>query len=36
MLLSVPLTMVAKITLENSNDFRWVAILLAANSGKSH
>lgn len=35
MLLSVPLTMVAKITLENSNDFRWVAILLAANPGKS-
>ncbi|MFQ5960964.1 MAG: AI-2E family transporter [Candidatus Methylomirabilales bacterium] len=35
MLLSVPLTMVVKITLENSNDFRWVAILLAANPGKS-
>ncbi len=29
MLLSVPLTMVVKILLENSEEFRWVAVLLA-------
>jgi predicted PurR-regulated permease PerM len=29
MLLSVPLTMVVKILLENSENFRWVAVLLA-------
>ncbi len=31
MLLSVPLTMVLKIILENTRDFRWVAALLGAN-----
>ncbi len=30
MLLSVPLTMIIKIMLENSQDFRWVAVLLDA------
>jgi len=30
MLLSVPLTMVVKIMLEQSNDFRWIAVLLDA------
>ncbi len=30
MLLSVPLTMIIKIMLENSKDFRWVAVLLDA------
>lgn len=33
MLLSVPLTMIAKIFLENSDDLRWVAVLL--DSGKA-
>jgi AI-2 transport protein TqsA len=28
MFLSVPLTVIVKITLENTNDFRWVAVLL--------
>jgi AI-2 transport protein TqsA len=32
MLLSVPLTMAVKITLENTRDFRWVAVLLGAGS----
>ncbi len=31
MLFSVPLTMVVKIALENSKDFRWVAVMLDAN-----
>ncbi len=31
MLLSVPLTMIVKIALENTEDFRWVAVLLEAN-----
>jgi len=31
MLLSVPLTMIVKIGLENIDDFRWVAVLLDAN-----
>jgi len=31
MLFSVPLTMVVKIALENTTDFRWVAVLLGAN-----
>ena len=31
MLLSVPLTMVIKIALENSEDFHWVAVMLDAN-----
>ncbi len=31
MLLSVPLTMIVKIALENIEDFRWVAVLLDAN-----
>lgn len=30
MLLSVPLTMIVKIAMENSDDFRWVAVLLDA------
>jgi predicted PurR-regulated permease PerM len=30
MLLSVPITMIIKIMLENSQDFRWVAVLLDA------
>jgi predicted PurR-regulated permease PerM len=30
MLLSVPLTMVVKIFLEYSNDFRWLAVLMDA------
>ncbi len=34
MLLSVPLTMVVKILMENSEEFRWVAVLLAANPGE--
>ena len=28
MLLSVPLTMIAKIMLENTEDLRWIAVLL--------
>ena len=31
MLFSVPLTMVVKIALENTQDFRWVAVMLEAN-----
>ena len=31
MLFSVPLTMVVKITLENTDEFRWVAVMLGAN-----
>ena len=31
MLFSVPLTMVIKITLENTHEFRWVAVMLGAN-----
>ena len=31
MLFSVPLTMVVKITLENTHEFRWVAVMLGAN-----
>ena len=31
MLLSVPLTVIVKIALENTEDFRWVATLLDAN-----
>jgi AI-2 transport protein TqsA len=31
MLFSVPLTMVVKIALENTEDFRWVAVMLEAN-----
>jgi predicted PurR-regulated permease PerM len=31
MLLSVPLTMIVKIMLENSSDLRWIAVLLDAN-----
>ena len=31
MLFSVPLTMVVKIALENTNEFRWVAVMLDAN-----
>ena len=31
MLLSVPLTVIVKIALENTEDFRWVAVLLDAN-----
>jgi predicted PurR-regulated permease PerM len=31
MLLSVPLTMAIKIALENTKDFRWVAVMLDAN-----
>jgi hypothetical protein len=30
MLLSVPLTMILKIMLENTDDLRWIAILLDA------
>ena len=33
MLFSVPLTMVIKIALENTTDFRWVAVMLDANPG---
>ena len=33
MLLSVPLTMVVKIALENTEDLRWVAVMLDANPG---
>jgi hypothetical protein len=33
MLLSVPLTMIVKIMLENTEDFRWVAVLIG--SGKA-
>ena len=35
MLFSVPLTMVVKIALENTNDFRWVAVMLAAHPSVS-
>ena len=35
MLFSVPLTMVIKIALENTKDFRWVAVMLDANSSAS-
>lgn len=35
MLLSVPLTMILRIALENTEDFRWVAQLIAANPGGS-
>mgnify|MGYP002020449771 CR=1 FL=1 len=31
MLFSVPLTMVIKIALENTTDFRWVAVMLGTN-----
>jgi predicted PurR-regulated permease PerM len=31
MLFSVPLTMVVKIALENTREFRWVAVMLDAN-----
>ena len=31
MLFSVPLTMVVKITLENTYEFRWVAVMMGAN-----
>jgi AI-2 transport protein TqsA len=31
MLFSVPLTMVMKIALDNTQEFRWVAVMLAAN-----
>ncbi len=34
MLLSVPLTMIVKIMLENTEDLRWVAVLLDANPGR--
>jgi predicted PurR-regulated permease PerM len=33
MLLSVPLTMVVKIVLEHSENFRWVAVLLGPTPG---
>ncbi len=33
MFLSVPLTMILKILLENSDDFRWVAVLLGSGGG---
>ena len=33
MLLSVPLTMIVKIMLENTEDLRWVAVLLGAGPG---
>ena len=33
MLFSVPLTMAVKIALENTNEFRWVAVMLDANPG---
>ena len=35
MLFSVPLTMVVKIALENTQDFRWVAVMLDANPSAS-
>ena len=35
MLLSVPLTMVVKIALENTEDLRWVAVMLDANPSGS-
>ena len=35
MLFSVPLTMVVKIALENTEDFRWVAVMLEANPPSS-
>ena len=35
MLFSVPLTMVVKIALENTKDFRWVAVMLDANRSVS-
>ena len=35
MLFSVPLTMVVKIALENTKDFRWVAVMLDANPSAS-
>ncbi|MBF84252.1 MAG: hypothetical protein CL489_07200 [Acidobacteria bacterium] len=35
MLLSVPLTVIVKIALENTKDFRWVAIMLGANPTRS-
>jgi len=34
MLLSVPLTMVVKIMLENTQDLRWVAVLLDSGSSR--
>jgi hypothetical protein len=34
MLLSVPLTMVVKILLENSEDLRWVAVLMGPNDAE--
>jgi hypothetical protein len=34
MLLSVPLTMIVKIMLENTEDLRWVAVLLDAGAKK--
>jgi len=35
MLFSVPLTMAVKISLENTNEFRWVAVMLAAHPSDS-
>ncbi|HJO39142.1 MAG: AI-2E family transporter [Vicinamibacterales bacterium] len=35
MLLSVPLTVIVKIALENTEDFRWVAVMLDANPARS-
>jgi predicted PurR-regulated permease PerM len=36
MLLSVPLTMVMKIALENTEDLRWIAVMLDANPSDQH
>ena len=36
MLFSVPLTMAVKIALENTNEFRWVAVMLEAHPSVSH
>ena len=35
MLLSVPLTVIVKIALENTEDFRWVAVMLDANPARA-
>jgi predicted PurR-regulated permease PerM len=35
MLFSVPLTMIVKIVLDNSDDFRWVAVLLGSDVPKA-